>query len=108
MPGGAQKRRRKSSLRFSSRKVLKRSRMRLRSGMSQEPAQEDTARVLDYGNIVSQRELESIQESNYETPRQSKQPEICEEGSDSDDESHDVEVTLDLSDVMSLSNDIVF
>lgn len=76
--------------------------------MSQEPAQEDTARVLDYGNIVSQRELESIQETNYETPRQSKQPEICEEGSDSDDESHDVEVTLDLSDVMSLSNDIVF
>jgi hypothetical protein len=92
MPGGAQKRRRKSSLRFCSRKELKRSRMRLRSGSSQEPAQEDTARVLNYGNIVSQRELESIQETVYETPIQSKQPENCEEGSDSDEESHDVEV----------------
>ena len=100
MPGGAQKRRRKSSLRFSSRKQLKRSRMRLRRGKSQEPAQEDTARVLDYGKLVTERELETIQETNFETPRQqrpqqSDQPDICEdEESDSEEESHDVEVTL--------------
>jgi hypothetical protein len=49
---------------------------------------------LNYGNIVSQRELESIQETVYETPIQSKQPDNCEEGSDSEEESHDVEVNF--------------
>jgi hypothetical protein len=102
MPRRGQKRRRKSSLRFSSRKQFMRSRMKLRSGSTQEPAEVDTQRVLDYGNIVSERELESIQETEYETPRQSKQPEICEEGSDSDEESQDVEVIIDAFDVKSL------
>ena len=100
MHRGAQKRRRKSSLRFSSRKQLMRSKMKLRSGSTQEPAEVDTQRVLDYGNIVSERELETIVETNFETPRQqppqqSDQPDICEdEESDSEEESHDVEVIL--------------
>jgi hypothetical protein len=92
MPRGAQKRRQKSGLKFSSRKELKRSRMRTRRGKSQEPPKEDTARVLDYGKVVTKCELETIQETGFETPIQSKQPEICEEGSNSEKELHDVEV----------------
>jgi hypothetical protein len=66
--------------------------MRLRRGKSDEPTQEDTARVLDYGKVVTERELETIQESGFETPIQSKQREVCEEESDFGEESHDLEV----------------
>jgi hypothetical protein len=56
MHRGARKRRRKSSLRFSSRKQLIQSNMKLRRRKSstQKPAEVDTQRVLDYGNIVSE------------------------------------------------------
>ena len=55
---------------------------------------------MDYGKLVSECELETILETNFETPKQqrppqSDQPDICEdEESDSEEVSHDVEVPV--------------
>ena len=72
--------------------------MRTRRASSQEDVQEGTARILDFDNVVSEQELETILETMEETPthktlEHNEQPEISEdEEIDSEEEKQNVEV----------------
>jgi hypothetical protein len=98
MPRGGRRRRLKSSLRFSSAKALKRSRMVRTRSSSLEDDEDDIARVLHFDHVAREQELETIPETMVQTPIQmslekNQQLEICEDdGSDFEDEMHDQEV----------------